>query len=181
MPPIRIAVNISARQFRDASLLHNLAEALAHSGLAPAWLELELTESMLMQQAEQASAILQRLREMGIRIAIDDFGTGYSSLGYLKRFSIDTLKIDQSFVRDIHTDEDDAAIIKAIVAMAHGLHLTVVAEGVENAAQMEFLRAQGCDQVQGYLFAGHCRRRSLPPCWGSGRRCPLSRRTGFRQ
>ena len=153
LPLINVAVNISARQFRDESLPDSIADALAVSGLSPAYLGLEITESMIMQQVELASKVLQRFHDMGAHVSIDDFGTGYSSLGYLKRFPIDLIKVDQSFVRDIHHDDDDAAITKAIIAMAHGLQLKVVAEGVENAAQLAFLHEHGCDQVQGYFYS----------------------------
>ncbi|OIQ79741.1 cyclic di-GMP phosphodiesterase Gmr [mine drainage metagenome] len=153
LPLISVAVNLSARQFRDADLPDTIANALAASGLTPSYLELEITESMIMQGSDQASQILQRFRDMGTHVSIDDFGTGYSSLSYLKHFPIDTLKIDRSFVQDLPQDADDAAITQAIIAMAHSLKLHVVAEGVENVEQYELLRAQGCDQIQGYLFS----------------------------
>jgi diguanylate cyclase (GGDEF)-like protein/PAS domain S-box-containing protein len=153
MPLISVAVNLSAHQFRDESLRQTIAEALGKSGLPPAYLELEITESMIMQNAERAIEILQRFRDMGTLVSIDDFGTGYSSLGYLKSFPIDSLKIDRSFVRDVPRDSDDVAITQAIIAMAHSLNLKVIAEGVENEEQLEFLREQGCDQVQGYLMS----------------------------
>jgi EAL domain-containing protein (putative c-di-GMP-specific phosphodiesterase class I) len=153
MPLISVAVNLSAHQFRDEGLRQTIAEALGKSGLPPAYLELEITESMIMQNAERAIEILQRFRDMGTLVSIDDFGTGYSSLGYLKSFPIDSLKIDRSFVRDVPSDSDDVAITQAIIAMAHSLNLKVIAEGVENEEQLEFLREQGCDQVQGYLMS----------------------------
>jgi EAL domain-containing protein (putative c-di-GMP-specific phosphodiesterase class I) len=129
-----------------------VAQVLAETGLAPALLELELTEGMLMHNVEEAVRTLTQLHQMGLRLAIDDFGTGYSSLSYLKRFPIDTLKIDRSFVRDINTDPDDAAIVTAIVAMARSLHLEVTAEGVETAPQAAFLRSLRCNLVQGFHF-----------------------------
>ena len=153
MPLIGVAVNLSAHQFRDEGLRQTIAEALGTSGLPPAYLELEITESMIMQNAERAIEILQRFRDMGTLVSIDDFGTGYSSLGYLKSFPIDSLKIDRSFVRDVPSDSDDVAITQAIIAMAHSLNLKVIAEGVENDEQLDFLREQGCDQVQGYLMS----------------------------
>jgi diguanylate cyclase (GGDEF)-like protein/PAS domain S-box-containing protein len=153
LPLISVAVNLSAHQFRDEGLRHTIADALGKSGLPPAYLELEITESMIMQNAERAIEILQRFRDMGTLVSIDDFGTGYSSLGYLKSFPIDSLKIDRSFVRDVPGDSDDVAITQAIIAMAHSLNLKVIAEGVENEDQLEFLREQGCDQVQGYLLS----------------------------
>jgi EAL domain-containing protein (putative c-di-GMP-specific phosphodiesterase class I) len=126
---------------------------LAATGFDAGSLELELTESMIMQNTETTRAHLLAVNEMGVRLSVDDFGTGYSSLGYLKRFPIDTLKIDKSFVRDVTTDGDDAAIVTAIIAMAHQLRLRVVAEGVENEGQLEFLQRYGCDEMQGYLFS----------------------------
>jgi EAL domain-containing protein (putative c-di-GMP-specific phosphodiesterase class I) len=148
-----VAVNLSAHQFRDEGLRQTIADALGSSGLPPAYLELEITESMIMQNAERAIEILQRFRDMGTLVSIDDFGTGYSSLGYLKQFPIDSLKIDRSFVRDVPQDGDDVAITQAIIAMAHSLHLKVIAEGVESEEQLAFLRGQGCDQIQGYLIS----------------------------
>jgi EAL domain-containing protein (putative c-di-GMP-specific phosphodiesterase class I) len=126
---------------------------LTETGLDPAALELEITESAIMQESEKAIAMLQAMREMGIRITMDDFGTGYSSLSYLKRFPISSLKIDRSFIAEVLSDADDAEISRAIIAMAHGMKLKVVAEGVETAEQLEFLRREGCDEAQGYYFA----------------------------
>jgi diguanylate cyclase (GGDEF)-like protein len=151
-PGLRIAVNLSARQFRQKDLIGMIERVLGETGLAPGLLELELTESMLMHHAEETVMILQRLNEMGVRLAIDDFGTGYSSLSYLKRFPLHTLKVDRSFVRDISTDPDDAAIVTAIVAMARSLGLNVIAEGVETEEQAAFLSALACHQAQGYHF-----------------------------
>jgi diguanylate cyclase (GGDEF)-like protein len=151
-PGLRIAVNLSARQFRQKNLIGMIEQVLGESRLHPSLLELELTEGMLMHNVEEATQILARLDEIGVRLAIDDFGTGYSSLSYLKRFPIHTLKIDRSFVRDISTDPDDAAIVTAIVAMARSLNLRVTAEGVETEEQAAFLRSLTCDQAQGFHF-----------------------------
>ncbi len=153
MRPINLAVNLSARQFRQGDLIEQIAQVLLSTGFAPARLELELTESMLVDDSETVVRIMSRLGAMGVRIAIDDFGTGHSSLSYLKRFDVDTLKIDRSFVRDTPDDPEDSAIAIAVVALGHGLRLSVVAEGVETQAQADFLRAQGCDEMQGYLIA----------------------------
>jgi diguanylate cyclase (GGDEF)-like protein/PAS domain S-box-containing protein len=152
-PAVHVAVNIAMPHFRQGNLVVSVAEALRRSGLDPALLEVELTESMLMQSVETTLDTLHRLKNMGVRLAIDDFGTGYSSLSYLKRFPLDTLKIDRSFVRDLPRDAEDAAITKAIIAMAHSLRLSVVAEGVETPEQFAFLQQHGCDEVQGFLFS----------------------------
>lgn len=146
-----VAVNLSARQFADPRLLDDVAHALYKSGLDPFALELEITESTVMQDPEQAASIMRSLRARGVRIAIDDFGTGYSSLGYLKRFPVNTVKIDRLFVRGLPSNEDDAAITRAVLAMAHALRLEVVAEGVEKEDQLDFLREEGCPKYQGYL------------------------------
>ena len=150
---LMVAVNLSARQFQQAELVEQIREVLQESGISPASLELEITESNAMQNAENTIYTLRELKALGVRIAMDDFGTGYSSLNYLKRFPIDTLKLDQSFVRDVMTDATDAAIVAAVITMAHSLDLEVVAEGVETEAQLEFLTRQGCDKLQGYLFS----------------------------
>ncbi|WP_195763949.1 putative bifunctional diguanylate cyclase/phosphodiesterase [Pseudoduganella rivuli] len=150
---LRIAVNLSARQFRQAGMEVMVAQALEDSGCDAGCLELEITESVLMDRPDSAAETLQRLSRMGVRLAIDDFGTGYSSLAYLKRFPIDVLKIDRSFVRDIPGDSDDAAIATAVTALAHSMHMSVVAEGVETEAQRDFLRSLQCDYVQGYLYS----------------------------
>lgn len=150
---IRVAVNLSARQFREDGLHKTIADALVESGLSAECLELEITESMIMQNAERANLLLQHFRKLGAHVLIDDFGTGYSSLSYLKQFPIDSLKIDRSFVCDIPEDKDDMAITQAIIAMAHSLNLKVVAEGVETQAQFDFLKHQDCDQVQGYIYS----------------------------
>jgi len=149
----RLAVNISSRQLEDPNFVLTVEGVLKEIGFDPAKLELEITESLLMSHAVQTVQAIRMLNSKGVRLAIDDFGTGYSSLSYLKRFPIDTLKIDQSFVRDITTDMEDAAIVKAILAMSHSLGIEVVAEGVETREQESFLQAHGCDFVQGYLYA----------------------------
>jgi diguanylate cyclase (GGDEF)-like protein/PAS domain S-box-containing protein len=151
--PIPIAVNLSARQFRDKDLDQRIRALVAAAGVDPALIELEITESQLMQDPEHAIRIMQALRDSGIRIAIDDFGTGYSSLAYLTRFPVKSLKIDRSFVADVFSDHADAAIVRTIIEMAHQLGFTVVAEGVETDRQAAFLRQYGCEQAQGYLFA----------------------------
>ena len=153
LPPLVVAVNISAVQFRQANLAALVQEALAASGLSPCWLELELTESMLMEDGERHTQTLAQLKAMGIRLALDDFGTGYSSLAYLKRFSLDKLKIDRSFIRDLPQDADDAAITTAIIGMARDLGLETLAEGVETEQQWSFLAERGCAQMQGFLRA----------------------------
>jgi diguanylate cyclase (GGDEF)-like protein/PAS domain S-box-containing protein len=151
--PLRIGVNISARQFQQPKMVDTLTQILKDTGIDPQLLDLELTEGSIMKDPDQAIGKLQELKSMGVKISIDDFGTGYSSLNYLKRFPIDTLKIDQSFVREITTDADNAAIVNAIITLAHALKLNVVAEGVETQEQLEFLQALKCDEVQGFLFS----------------------------
>ncbi|WP_295436979.1 EAL domain-containing protein [uncultured Thiodictyon sp.] len=153
LPAVLVAVNLSAVQFRQKGLPDTVRSALQDSGLAPQWLELELTESVVMQDAQYAIASLSLLKQIGTSLVIDDFGTGYSSLAYLKRFSIDKLKIDQSFVRDLSGSGDDEKIVTAIIGLAHALGLKVIAEGVETAEQLGFLREQKCDEMQGYLYS----------------------------
>ena len=149
----RIAVNLSPRQFSSDDLLATIDNALDQSGLPSAMLELEITEGAIMQNPQDAVTLLKRMRELGVTISVDDFGTGYSSLASLKQYPLDTLKIDRSFVKGIPADADDVAITEAIIAIAHKLHLKVVAEGVESQEQHDFLRAAGCDMVQGYLHS----------------------------
>ena len=153
LPSISIAVNISSLQFRGGQLEANVRSALDDTGMSAECLELELTEGILMGGANETVETLKRLSEMGVKLAIDDFGTGYSSLSYLKRFPIDKLKIDQSFVRDIVSDLDDLAIANAVISMGHSLRMSVIAEGVEHAEQLEILKNEGCDEVQGYHFS----------------------------
>ena len=152
LPQVAVAVNISARQFREKNLFQLVENILAETGLSPNLLELEVTESVIMHDAQQVIASLEAFREMGVRLSVDDFGTGYSSLSYLKRFPVDRLKIDQSFVRDLSTDADDVAIAQAIITLGHTLNLLVIAEGVETPEQLAFLRKYQCDEMQGYLF-----------------------------
>jgi diguanylate cyclase (GGDEF)-like protein/PAS domain S-box-containing protein len=153
LPPLCIAVNLSARQFTYENLLQDVAKVLNETGLDAAFLELEITESMVMHDPEHAIELLNKLKAMGISISIDDFGAGYSSLSYLKRFPINSVKIDRSFIKDLPLDGDDAAITKAIIAMAHGLKLKVIAEGAETGEQLSFLRAHECDEMQGFYFS----------------------------
>ncbi|HEY8605920.1 MAG TPA: EAL domain-containing protein [Noviherbaspirillum sp.] len=153
LPPVSMAVNLSVRQFGDDRLVDDIAAILRETGMAPELLELEITEGMVVQHPEQALAVLNAIRALGVRLAIDDFGAGYSSLGQLKHFPVDTLKVDQSFIRDIGRSAQDKAIAEAIVAIGRTLNLTVVAEGVETAEQESFLRARGCDEMQGFHFS----------------------------
>jgi diguanylate cyclase (GGDEF)-like protein/PAS domain S-box-containing protein len=152
-PRLKVAVNLSARQFTQQDIVKVVSRALEDTGCSAVSLELEITESIIMENPEAAAQTLLNLSNMGVHLSIDDFGTGYSSLSYLKRFPINSLKIDKSFVRDITTDADDAAIAKAVIALAHSLKLKVIAEGVETAEQLSFLRAQQCDQMQGYYLS----------------------------
>jgi len=151
-PPIRVAVNLSARQFQLQNLVEVISRILKETGLDPCWLELEITESVAMQNAEYTVKMLQELKEMGIQLAIDDFGTGYSSLSYLKRFPISKLKIDKSFVNEIGTAQDNEAIASTVIVLGQSLKLGVVAEGVENEVQYDFLKQHQCDEMQGFLF-----------------------------
>lgn len=153
LPLTTMAVNVSAMEFRADSFLEGLFAILRETGLDPRSLELELTESVLMKRAESAASILRALRERGVQVALDDFGTGFSSLSYLRKFPVDALKIDQSFVRQISTAGDDTTIVRAVIALGRSLKLRVVAEGVEELAELEFLRAHHCDEAQGYYFS----------------------------
>ena len=153
LPKIKVAVNLSARQFKDKTLVQLVGQVLQETGLDAKYLELELTESMVMQNVESTVTTLRDLKDMGVTLSIDDFGTGYSSLSYLKRFPIDVLKIDQSFIRDITSDPDDAAIAASIISLALSLKLKVIAEGVETEAQLSYLRRHQCDEIQGYFFS----------------------------
>jgi EAL domain-containing protein (putative c-di-GMP-specific phosphodiesterase class I) len=153
LPPLHMAVNLSARQFSDEDLVKDIAAALESTGLRPELLELELTESMVIQNTERAGRVLAEIKKMGVRLAIDDFGVGYSSLTHLKRFPIDTLKVDRSFIRDLPQNAEDKALTEAIIAMGKSLNLTVVAEGVETQEQQTFLRDRACDEMQGFFFS----------------------------
>jgi EAL domain-containing protein (putative c-di-GMP-specific phosphodiesterase class I) len=153
LPKINVSVNLSARQFKQERLVESVAETLQSFGLEAQYLELELTESMVMNSAEMFITKLRELEDLGVQLSIDDFGTGYSSLSYLKRFPLHHLKIDQSFVRDIATDEDDASITSTVISLGHSLDLKVIAEGVETEEQVAFLREHRCDEMQGYYFS----------------------------
>jgi EAL domain-containing protein (putative c-di-GMP-specific phosphodiesterase class I) len=153
LAPGDVAVNVSARQIHQPGFIDDVEAALAASGLEPRRLVLEITESLMLDRREESLAILGQLRALGIKLSLDDFGTGYSSLSYLKRFPIDVIKIDQSFVSEVHMHERDAAMVEAILALAQGLGLAVVAEGVETVEQADLLRAMGCPVAQGYHFA----------------------------
>lgn len=153
LPPICIAVNLSARQFRQGNLAQIVGNILRHTQLDPALLELELTESMIMDDPAATGQILLELKDLGVYLSLDDFGTGYSSLNYLRRFPVDSLKIDQSFIRDVVVDPSGASVVTSIIDIAHNLRLTAIAEGVETQEQLDFLITSGCDQMQGFLFS----------------------------
>jgi len=153
LPAVPVAINLSAEEFYRGDPVAMIAEATARANVNASELEIEITESALMRDTSKVSESLQALKRLGVSLSVDDFGTGYSSLAYLKRFPLDTLKIDRSFVREIATDMDDAAICSAIIAMARSLGLNVVAEGVESDAQLRRLRTEGCDQIQGFLLS----------------------------
>ena len=158
LPPLRIAVNLSASQFRQGDIVSIIRDALDAVGLDARYLEVELTESVVMSDPEESIAILEKLSTMGVLVSIDDFGTGYSSMSYLRRFPIDKIKIDRGFISEAMSKPDDASIVRAIVSLAHNLRLKVVAEGVESTEQLEFLKSLGCDQYQGYHYSP-----ALPP------------------
>jgi EAL domain-containing protein (putative c-di-GMP-specific phosphodiesterase class I) len=151
LPFLRIAVNVSPLQFRQAHFVKQVSAALEANALDPSYLEIELTEATLMSNAESSVALLEELSALGVVVAIDDFGTGYSSMSYLQRFPIDKLKIDRSFITDLASNAGDASIVRAIISLAHGLHLKVIAEGVESDEQLRILRRMGCDQYQGFF------------------------------
>jgi predicted signal transduction protein with EAL and GGDEF domain len=153
LPALPVAVNVSAVQFRQEGFQELISRVLCETGLDPQYLELELTESLLLTNADMMFSVLQDLKKMGLKLAIDDFGTGYSSLSYLKQFPVSKLKIDRSFVQDAAVNPDDAAITTAIIKLAKSLNLKVIAEGVENEAQMSLLRSLQCDEIQGYYFS----------------------------
>ncbi|MFP5229876.1 MAG: EAL domain-containing protein [Acidobacteriota bacterium] len=153
LPIVPIAVNVSAAQFRQEGFRDLIRRVLEETGAPAQFIELELTESVLLSNADVVFKILHELQEMGLRLAIDDFGTGYSSLSYLRHFPVMRLKIDRSFIREVAINADDAAITRAIISMSRGLNLKVLAEGVESETQLGFLREQGCDEYQGYYFS----------------------------
>jgi diguanylate cyclase (GGDEF)-like protein/PAS domain S-box-containing protein len=170
---LRVSVNLSARQFAHNDLVESIAHALNEAQLEPQYLEIELTESLVMADVERAIGVLRELKALGVQLSIDDFGTGYSSLSYLKRFPIDVLKIDRSFVNDITTDPDDAAIVSTIVSLAHSLRLQVIAEGVETEAQLAYLRQHDCDQMQGYFFSPPVTALAFADMRRDGKRLPI--------
>ncbi len=148
-----LSVNLAGAQLRQPHLVTRIEQLLADNGLEPGCLQLEITENFIMSQTQEALAVLHKLKKLGVQLAIDDFGTGYSSLSYLKRLPLDILKIDQSFVRGLPEDTHDAAIVRAIIALGRSMQLTVIAEGVENSEQQQFLAAEGCEQMQGYIVS----------------------------
>ena len=176
LPPIAVSVNVSARQFRENHIVGAVAEALAESGLEPKYLELELTESLVMQDVDRAIETMKELRALGVRLSIDDFGTGYSSLSALKRFPVERLKIDRSFIQDLPDDEDDCAVASAVISLGQKLNLRVIAEGVETEAQVAFLRENHCDELQGYHFSRPVAADAIPALLASaGDRRPRAR------
>ncbi len=150
---VPIAVNVSGAQFKRGRCVERLRAILNETGFAPNLIEVEITESVLMELGESGQRVMGDLRALGVRLALDDFGTGYSSLARLKSFPIDSLKIDQSFIRDISTDPDDAAIVRAVLSMSHEMNMRVIAEGVETPEQLDFLKQVHCEEYQGYLFS----------------------------
>jgi EAL domain-containing protein (putative c-di-GMP-specific phosphodiesterase class I) len=150
---IKVAVNLSPAQFRSGTLVFEVVSALASSGLSPHRLDLEVTETIMLMDAEATLTTLHQLRELGVRISMDDFGTGYSSLSYLRKFPFDKIKIDQSFIRDLSDAEDTVAIVRAVTGLGESFGMTTTAEGVETEEQLQRLRAEGCTEVQGYLFS----------------------------
>jgi diguanylate cyclase (GGDEF)-like protein len=178
-PPVQLSVNMSARQVQHPRVVEDVAAALLASGLEPARLTLEITESVLMQDTDDAAATLRRVTDLGARLAIDDFGTGYSSLAYLKRFPVEALKIDRSFVDGLGTDQNDTSIVRSVIALAKSLDLAVTAEGVESSEQAEHLRALGCDRAQGYYFARPLPADQIEPLLATGRIATAAPRTGL--
>ena len=158
MPPVLVAVNISVLQFLQQDMVAWVKCTLEEPGLPPEWLELELTESAIAQDIEKVIHMIDQLQAIGVKLSVDDFGTGYSSLSYLRQFHVDTLKIDQSFVRNMLTKTEDSTIVLAVIALAHNLNFKVIAEGVETEQHYHFLRSNHCDEIQGYYFS-----RSVPP------------------
>jgi EAL domain-containing protein (putative c-di-GMP-specific phosphodiesterase class I) len=177
-PDLMVSVNLSARQLQDPDLPQQVMEVLGETGLDPRFLDLEITENNAMQSAAATLEALARLKAEGVRISIDDFGIGYSSLSYLRQLPIDTLKIDQSFVRNIATVRGDSAIVTAVIVMAHALKLEVVAEGVETGAQLAFLGARRCDRIQGFFFSPAVRPEELKRLLAAGTRSSSRGRRG---
>jgi EAL domain-containing protein (putative c-di-GMP-specific phosphodiesterase class I) len=169
LPPMQIAINVSAVELRAKNFIEGVRAVLKETGLEPRYLELELTETFLMQDAQSTAVVLESLKDMGVQLALDDFGTGYSSLSYMRRFPIDTLKIDQSFVRNLATDADDASIVSAVINMGSSLHMQVVAEGIETNEQLAMLRDQNCPEGQGYFFSHPVAADGLIPLLGRGK------------
>jgi EAL domain-containing protein (putative c-di-GMP-specific phosphodiesterase class I) len=169
-----ISINLSARQFQQQDLDKVIGDTLKRTGIDPRLLEFELTESVLMEEAEVAAKALRNLKAFGVQISMDDFGTGYSSLAYLKRFPLDVLKIDRAFIRDVTTDPDDATIAVAMINLAHSLGLKVIAEGVETRPQLDFLIKHGCDEMQGYYFSPPLPLEAASRVLIEGHRLPLS-------
>ncbi len=153
LPQVQIAVNMSVQQFRLSGIVNVVKRALQETGLAPEWLELELTESLILENADRIIQVMHDLKALGVSLSLDDFGTGYSSLAYLQRFPIDRIKIDKSFIRDVAIKTESAALVRAIVAMAHSLGLSTIAEGVENDSQLGYLRKQFCHEMQGFFYS----------------------------
>jgi EAL domain-containing protein (putative c-di-GMP-specific phosphodiesterase class I) len=170
LPPLSMAVNLSPRQFSDENLLRDIDDALAASGMPAQLLQLEITESMVMHDVGHAIELLDVIRGRGVRLAIDDFGTGYSSMSLMKKFPVDTIKIDRSFVEDLPEDCEDRAIAQAIISLGKALGLTVIAEGVETSAQAEFLRERGCDEMQGFFISRPVAAASIPGIIEANRR-----------
>jgi EAL domain-containing protein (putative c-di-GMP-specific phosphodiesterase class I) len=170
LPPVAMAVNLSARQFLHHDIVALVESALKQTGLPPGLLELELTETLIARDVEKVAATIERLHSAGVRFSIDDFGTGYSNLSQLQRFRVDRLKIDQTFVRNLHAGRNDAAIALAIISLARALDLKVIAEGVETAEQCAFLRKHGCDEIQGYYFSRPVPAKAFAEMLRSGKR-----------
>ena len=162
LPPVRMAVNLSAQQFYRGDIVRTVKQALDESGLAPEWLELELTESLTLDDTETTLRIMGDLKQLGVSLSLDDFGTGWSSLSYLRRFPIDRIKIDRSFMRDVTTHPSAAAVVQSILHLAHSLGLGCIAEGVETSEQLDYLQQQLCTDVQGYLFSKPLPANELP-------------------
>jgi EAL domain-containing protein (putative c-di-GMP-specific phosphodiesterase class I) len=173
MPPIAVSVNVSPRQFKDKDLAHRVEEKLRRAGLAPQYLELEVTESLIMHDLDQAIATMEKLKLLGVRLSIDDFGTGYSSLAALRRFPVHRLKIDRSFIQHVLTSESDTALASAMISLGQRLKLRVIAEGVETDEQIQFLKENNCDEMQGYYFSKPVAAKDLEPILRSPAASPV--------